>query len=261
MHAQFLSDGSDFRPRSGGGNFSRKPRSSGMFWWTILITFLLGVATFSWIFSMVVFRYPEKPFAYHLLGKLKKLEPLTAFRPLHVPNGNQIAAKDLLGFSSLNTEQLRVKNDLLKRAYITNYKDDSPEYVKGTFVVTYARPLTGKDWMNGGWVVRAHASDIEDVELEILLPGAPADKPVLQEGQTFSLDNRNSIAALAHIERNATDGVCATVIPITYSNFLINGEKKVALAPPAILNMESRLPVTDAAEAAGAASKMAAQAH
>src|ERR1700710_597403 len=110
MRAQFLSDGSDYRPRSGGGNFSRKQGGSGMFWWTIIITLLLGVATFSWIFSMVVFKYPEKPFNYRLLGKLKKLEPLTAFHPLHVPNGTQIVAKDLLQFSSLNTEQLRVKN-------------------------------------------------------------------------------------------------------------------------------------------------------
>jgi hypothetical protein len=108
-------------------------------------------------------------------------------------------------------------------------------------------------------VVRAHATDIEDVEVEMLLPGAPMDKPVLQEGQTFTLDNRNSIAALAHIERNASDGVCATVVPIIYSDFLINGEKKVALAPPAVLNMESHLPVT--AEVSGAGSKMAAQAH
>jgi hypothetical protein len=259
MQAQFLSDGSDYRPRSGGGNFSRKQKSSGMFWWTIIITLLLGVATFSWIFSMVVFKYPEKPFNYRLLAKLKKLEPLTAFRPLHVPNGTQIVAKDLLGFSSLNTEQLRVKNDLLKRAYITNYKDDSPEYIKGTFTVTYARPLTDKDWMGEGWVVRAHASDIEDVELEILLPGAHTDKPVLQEGQTFTLDNRTAIAALSHIERNAADGVCATVVPIIYSDFCINGEKNVALAPPAILNMESRLPVTDTAENPGTVSKVAAQ--
>jgi hypothetical protein len=232
-----------------------------MFWWTIVITLLLGVATFSWIFSMMVFRYPEKPFNYKLLGKLKKLEPLTAFRPLHVPNGTQIAAKDLLGFSSLNTDQVRVKNDMLKRAYITNYKDESPEYVKGTFTVTYTRPLTNKDWMNEGWVVRAHASDIEDVELEILLPGAPKDKPVLQEGQTFTLDNRSAIAALAHIERNASDGVCATVVPIIYADFRLNGDKNLVLAPPSLLNMESKLPVTDAAEAAGAASKMAAQAH
>jgi hypothetical protein len=232
-----------------------------MFWWTIIITLLLGAATFSWIFSMVVFRYPEKPFNYRLLGKLKKLDPLTAFNPLHVPNGTQIVAKDLLGFATLNTEQLRVKNDLLKRGYITNYKEESPEYVKGTFTVTYARPLTKKDWMDAGWVVRAHASDIEDVELEILLPGAPKDKPVLQEGQTFTLDNRTAIAALTHIERNASDGVCATVVPIIYGDFRINGGKNVALVPPAVLNMESRLPVTDAAEASGAASKMAAQAH
>lgn len=232
-----------------------------MFWWTIVITLLLGLATFTWIFSMMVFKYPEKPFNYRFLGKLKKLEPLTAFHPLHVPNGTQIAAKDLLGFSSLNTDQLRVKNDLLKRAYITNYKEESPEYVKGTFTVTYTRQLTSKDWMNEGWVVRAHASDIEDVELEILLPGAPKDKPVLQEGQTFTLDNRSAIAALAHIERNASDGVCATVVPIIYGDFRINGDKNIVLAPPSLLNMESKLPVTDAAEAAGAASKMAAQAH
>jgi hypothetical protein len=116
--------------------------------------------------------------------------------------------------------------------------------------------------MDSGWVVRAHATDIEDVELEILLPGAPSDKPAFQEGQTFTLDNRTAIAALAHVERNAADGVCATVVPIIYGDFRIKDGKNLALAPPAILHMESRLPVTDASEASSAAStKMAAQAH
>lgn len=231
-----------------------------MFWWTIIITLLLGVATFSWIFSMVVFKYPEKPFNYRLLGKLKKLEPLTAFNPLHVPNGSLIPAKDLLNMTTLNTDQLRVKNDVLKRAYITNYKEESPEYVKGTFTVTYTRPLTKGDWMESGWVVRAHATDIEDVELEMLLPGS-GSKAILQEGQTFTLDNRNAIAALTHVERNAADGVCATVVPIIYGDFRINGEKNEGLTPPTVLNMESRLPVTENTNSSGAASKMAAQAH
>src|SRR4051812_11614293 len=112
MHAQFLSDGSDFRSRGGGGNLAKGRRDEGLFWWTILITLLIGVATCCWFFSIMVFRYPEKPFNYRLLTKLEKLEPLARFDPLaansstapgagvpvvkRLPNGTFNNARDLL---------------------------------------------------------------------------------------------------------------------------------------------------------------------
>lgn len=248
MRAQFLNDGSDFRSRYSGGQFARHRRNEGMFWWTIFITLMLGVATFCWIFSIMVFRYPEKPFNYDLLTRLKKLDPLVKFDPLSVPHGEFRSAKDLLKFTELNAEQLRVKNGLLKRAYILNYREENPEYLKGTYVVLQSRALAASDVVASGWVVRARSVDIEDVEVEMLLPGADPAKPPYVEGQTFTLDNKATFAAVVHLDRRtgkSADGISATVVPIVYGEHLVSKEEKIALRAPGSLNMRARWPLTD----------------
>ncbi len=262
MRSQFLNDGSDFRSRSG-GQFARERRSSGMFWWTIVITMLLAIATFCWIFSIMVFKYPEKPYNYSLLARLKKIEPLAKFDPLAVPHGQFRTAKEMLKYSDLNAEQLRVKNALLKRAYIRNYREDNPEYIKGTFVVLHSRPLTAADVMPGGWVARARSVDIEDVEVEILLPGADPAKAPYEDGQHVTFENKTTFAAVVHLDRNTgkgADGICASVVPIVYGEHLRSGDAKIALKAPARLNMESRWPLTDPASVP-AASRVAAKQH
>ncbi len=247
MRSQFLNDGSDFRSRSG-GQFARERRSNGMFWWTIVITMLLGIATFCWIFSVMVFKYPEKPFNYGLLARLKKLEMLTEFDPIKVPHGEFRTAREMLKYSDLNLEQLRVKNALLKRAYILNYKEENPEYIKGTFIVLHTRALTAADVMPLGWVARAISVDMEDVEVEILLPGADPARAPYEDGQTVVLDNKTTFAAVVHLDRKTgkdSDGICASVVPIVYGQHLLGGEAKIALEAPDKLNMGARWPLTD----------------
>jgi hypothetical protein len=250
MQAQFLSDGSDFRTR-GGGQLARRSRTSGMFWWTLLITLLIGLAAFCWIFSIMVFAYPEKPFNYHLLTKLKKLDPLVTFEREKVPTGDAHAARDLLAFSDLarerhySAEQLSQKNALWKRAYIFNYKEEKPDYVKGTFVALAARPLTNADVMSPGWVVRARSVDVQDVEIELLLPGARTQAAPYQPGDQFTLDKRNTFAAILHVQRTESDGICATVVPIVYGSYTVASDSKLLLSVPDKLNMKSRWPLTE----------------
>jgi len=273
MQAQFLSGGSDFRPRGGGSSLAKNRRDEGLFWWTILITLLLGLATFCWFFSIMVFKYPEKPFNYKLLMKLQKLDPIAKFDPLVVgqvrlpngsitarlPNGTFHSSRELLAkYYSYNPEQLRVANDVLKRSYIMNYEGESPVYAKGTFTVLQARPLTEKDIFAEGWVVRARSVDLEDVELELLLPGPPSDTIPLAEGSTFTLDNKSTFAAVVSVERGASDdGLCASVVPISYGEYIVGDEKTIALRPPTVLNMEATFPVS--ADAEGASMKVAAK--
>ncbi len=262
MRSQYLSDGSDFRSRGSGGDLARQRRGNDMFWWTIVITLLMGAATFSWIFSIMVFKYPEKPFNYGLLTKLKKLEPVAEFEPLTVPRGEYLDPKKLLSkYFYLNTDQLRVKNDLLKRAYILNYKDESPDYVKGTFNVLNSRPLDEKDVMSSGWVVRGRSVEMEDVEVEVIFPGRDIKKSPYLDGQTFTLDNKSTFAALLHVGRGANDAICATLVPIVYGEFAINGDKKVDLSAPIKLNLRSRWPITDAVEGAGSNTKVIVKAQ
>lgn len=267
MNAQFLSDGSDFRSRGGGGYLAKNRRDNSLFWWTILITLLLGVATFCWFFSIMVFKYPEKPFNYRLLTRLEKLDPVVKFDPLAVgnirlPNGTFHGARDLLAkFYNYNQEQLRLANDVLKRSYILNYSEDNPVYVKGTYTVVRCRPLSATDFMPGGWVVRARSVELEDVELEVLLPGTASETPPYQDGETFALDNKTTFASVLNVERNANDGLCVTVVPIVYGTYTAGNQQTLSLAPPAKLNMEAPFPAItlEANDAAGAVSKVAAQ--
>ena len=257
MKAQFLSDGSDFRARGGGGYLAKNRRDSGLFWWTIIITLLMGLATFCWFFSIMVFKYPEKPLHYKLLTRLEKLEPLERFDPLDVPSGTFHGARDLLArYYNYNPEQLRVVNDVLKRGYLLNYAEESPVYVKGTYTVVHARPLTPADIVDAGWIVRAKSVDLEDVEVELLLPGADAGQAPYQPGENFTLDNKSTYCSVINVERRlSSDGLCATVVPISYGNFTVGNQQKVSLTPPTKLNMEAPLPVLvlDAPETPAAA--------
>lgn len=250
MKSQFLSAGSEYRPKSGGGNLAKTRRDEGLFWWTILITLLLGLAICCWFFSIMVFRYPEKPIHYRLLTRLEKLDPLKKFDPLNVPHGVFYDARGLLAkYYPYNHEQFRVANDILKRSYIVNYRDESPVYVRGSFSVVLVRPLGEADVIKEGWVVRARSTELEDVEVELLLPGAASTVEPMALGAKLTLDNRNTFASLVNVERIAeTDGICATLIPIVYGSLMLSDQQKVSLSPPHSLNLEVTWPVTQMAE-------------
>lgn len=250
MNAQFLS-GSDYRARGGGGRYNaKKNKDGGLFWWTILITLLLGLATFCWFFSIMVFKYPEKPFHYRLLTKLEKLDPLKKFDPLLIPKGHFLGARDLLKrYYDYNPEQLRLVNDLLKRSYILNYAEESPVYVKGNFIVTTARELTAGDFVDNGWIVRARSTELEDVEVEMLFPGATLESAPYKEGDSITLDNKITFSSVIHVQRNyETDGICATVVPLAYGELAVGEQQKVELKPPTVLNVAAALPITTFAQ-------------
>lgn len=260
MQIRFLNDGSEFRSY-GGGSFSKKKDSGGIFWWSILITLLVGFATFCWFFSIMVFAHPEKPFNYRVLAKFDKLDPLREFTAYTVPQGKFLPARELLSeFYPFSSEQLAVKNDLLKRSYIRNYKQDQPLYVKGSFQVINVRPLTSADVITEGWVVRARSADIEDVDIEIVMPGSNSVDPY-HVGDTIVLDQKNTFAAALHVQKFDQERLCLTVMPLAYQG-LGGNEKPFKLKPPQKLNMDAFWPLTrdpNKAVLEGSAVKVAAQ--
>ncbi|WP_395715577.1 hypothetical protein [Prosthecobacter sp.] len=244
MQIRFLSDGNEFRSY-GGGSFSKKKDSGGIFWWTILITLLMGFATFCWFFSIMVFAHPEKPFNYRVLARFDKLDPLRKFTNYTVPQGKFLPARDLLAeFYAFSREQLAVKNDLLKRSYIRNYKQEQPLYVKGTFQVVNARPLTAGDVITEGWVVRARSTDIEDVDIEIVLPGNKGESDPYHAGDTLVLDQKNTFAAALHVQKFDQERVCVTLMPLAYQGFAAKDGKQFEMKPPLKLNMDAYWPLT-----------------
>jgi hypothetical protein len=260
MHVRFLSDGNEYRSY-GGGSFSKKKEGGGgIFWWTILITLLMGAATFCWFFSIMVFSHPEKPFNYRMLAKFHKLEPLRPWTTFSVPNGKKLTARDLLTeFFPYSSEQMTVKNDLLKRSYIRNYKHQQPIYLLGNYQVLSLRMLTAQDVVTSGWVVRARSAELEDVDVEIILPGLTIKDEPFKVGDTIAMDSSKPQVTTLHVQRLDENRLCVTAIPLAYSGFT-KTDTAVKMTPPEQLNMDAYWPVTrDTGSAMEAEEKAAAE--
>ena len=253
MHIRFLSDGSEYRSY-GGGSFSKKKEGDGaIFWWAILITLLMGAATFCWFFSIMVFAHPEKPFNYKMLAKLKKLEPLRPWTTFTVPDGKKLDARALLAeFYSYSAEQMAVSNDVLKRSYIRNFKHERPTYVLGNYKVISLRMLTDSDVVSPGWVVRARAAELEDVDIEILMPGLSVKDEPFHVGDVVAMDGSKPQVTVLHVQRMDGDRICVTTIPLAYTGFT-KAASSLKMSPPGMLNMDAYWPVTRDAGSAMAA--------
>ncbi len=278
MRIQFLNDGSEFRTY-GGGSFSKTKGTGGLFWWTLLIFLLLALATVSWFFSIWVFAHPEKAFSYNLLNRLEKLEPIRRWSLRTVPNGPILSANKLLeGYFDFNPEQLRVANDVMKRNYIRNFKEHSPVYVTGTFHVLATRPLTSKDVFTKGWVVVARSNEIEDVDIELLLPGLESTEAPYKEGDPLLIEKKKTFAGVVHVQRLDGDRIQATLVSLLYQSppskeveaadkakaaaAASEDEEVALLSPPAKLNMEAAWPIShDLKIASPAAAELKAKGH
>ncbi|MCP5560790.1 MAG: hypothetical protein H7A55_23860 [Verrucomicrobiaceae bacterium] len=248
MQHRFLSDGSDFRSY-GGGNFSKAPKSSGMFWWAVLITLMMGMVIFCWFFSIMVFSHPEKPFNYRLLARLDKLDAIRPFSIYTAPDGPVKSAKDLLtAYYQHTPEQLSVANDVLMRSYIRNYAKKQlppPVFVTGSFRVLKCDPLKTADVINSGWVVRMRSVDLEDVDVEMLLPNVTGDAAPYSPGAQLKLDGkRSTFMAVMHVQKLGEDRMCVSTVPLTYQGLIAENGKALAMGPPKVLNMDASLPVT-----------------
>ena len=243
MRVQFLSDGSEFRSY-GGGNFSKTKGDGGIYWWTIFITLLMILATACWLGPIVAFAYPEKPFSYKLLTKLQKLEPIRKFSPLSVPHGKFLEPDALLStYFYHSPKELRDANDELKRNYIKNFKDHDPAYVSGTFTVMESRPLTSADVFTSGWVVVARSSKIEDVDVELVLPGLKTTETPFAAGSSLVLDLKTTFTNVIHVEKIKPDRLLVTLVPIVYEDFATKAGGGLAMSSPEKLNMEAAWPI------------------
>ncbi|MBP7948249.1 MAG: hypothetical protein KA004_01245 [Verrucomicrobiales bacterium] len=261
-----------------------KVKDSGLFWWAVIITLLLGAAIASWFFSIYLFAYPEKPFNYRFLNRLHKLETITKFKLNDVPAGNFYSPKAAFQeFSRLTDDQLAKMSERLRRAYITNYKgaDDKPVYLRGDFKIYQVRPLTEADVFQSGLVVRAQAFEkleksvevFPNTLIEFVLPTSGPAQAAFNVNDVLTIDqksifaaaddaagagSRRSYASVLNIQKLPGEKLLFTTVPLLYGTYEINREQgaRITLEPPAKLNMDGRWPLTD--EAVGTTVNVAA---
>ncbi|MEI9895645.1 MAG: hypothetical protein WDN28_17595 [Chthoniobacter sp.] len=95
-----------------------------LFLWTIFILLLIGLAFACWMGSFWVFGHPEKPKAYQILMKLKKLDAPLRFEVTAAPPGEFLTASKLFErYSKFTRLELENENGALIRDYIRNYRE------------------------------------------------------------------------------------------------------------------------------------------
>ncbi|MCB1212504.1 MAG: hypothetical protein KDK97_24480, partial [Verrucomicrobiales bacterium] len=96
-----------------------------------------------------------------------------------------------------------------------------------------------------GWVVRMRSVDLEDVDVEMLLPNVTGDAAPYSPGAQLKLDGkRSTFMAVMHVQKLGEDRMCVSTVPLTYQGLIAENGKALAMGPPKVLNMDASLPVT-----------------
>jgi hypothetical protein len=138
---------------------------------------------------------------------------------------------------------MRVTNDQLKRDYIRNFRDHGPVYVRGTFTATATRRLTEGDVFTQGWVVVARANELEDVSVELILPGLNRNDAPYRVGDQITLDGKKGCAAAVHLQKKDNDRLLVTAVPLLYGSITTFEGSVASLKAPEKLNMDAMWPI------------------
>jgi hypothetical protein len=245
LNIEFMNSSRSAYTRSGKALPQRKS-DPWLFWWTIAIFVLLGLTTFSWFFSLYVFRHPEKPKNYRLLATLHKLEPLTKFNERNVPQGKFHSAKEIYAkYFGYADSELSAQSTLFKRNYIQNYADEQPVYLKGKYRIYKVTELKPQDAFPSGLVVRAKSTELPNVSVEFIFPADALPQGRPPYGDDLVLQTNATFASVLHISRLPEDSLCFTVVPLTYYSYPVGNQEFLSLSPPEKLNLDAHWPLTD----------------
>lgn len=226
-------------------------KRSGVFFWTVVLLLLTGMAMTSWIGSFYIVAHPENPRCYRILKKLKKLDPPKHFAVTEGPYGRFLSPKQLLegfaksrpdeliGFGKMGPAELAQKNAKLMRMYLKNYGEakQAVPYIAGVFEIVEAHKLGADDFFPSGVVAVAESKDTPQVLMEMVFPAAAASadtiKDFLPVGREITLERSRDLAALIHVERLSDSRMVFTVVPLSYGSFqLKEGRGSFTLKSP-----------------------------
>ncbi len=233
-----------------------KPESDNLFGWAVFILLLCGFAVACWIGTFYVFTHPEEPFNYHILAKLKKLDPPKRFELTAAPTGEFLAPDKLLAkYGAMNAWQVDDESKRLLRAYLRNYDHQIGKipYVTGRFTVLDSVPLSQSKFCDSGLAVLAQSVDVPTVYIEHIFPAdsdqLPAMQRTLTTGLGIELRRSYDLSAVVHVEVLGGGRLLFTCIPLLYGPYgTTQGGSGFHLNPPQTLNMKAGLPLVTQAE-------------
>ncbi|MBS0660301.1 MAG: hypothetical protein JSR82_18935 [Verrucomicrobia bacterium] len=204
------------------------PGSGNLFLWSVFLLLLLGAAMASWIGTFSVFGHPERPYAYRILRKIKKLDPPQRFKTNAAPPGKFQGAEELhTRFAGLSDFELRQANVQLTRDYLRNYQQTTAAvpYLMGRFHVVGAIPLDKSDLFPLGAAVLAISADYPQLLIELILPtDAPTAVRLAESvlpGYGLELRRTYDLSAVVHVARLPDHRLQATIVPLAYRNMML----------------------------------------
>jgi hypothetical protein len=234
----------------------QQPESDNLFGWAVFILLLCGFAVACWIGTFYVFTHPEEPFNYHILAKLKKLDPPKRFELTAAPTGEFLAPDKLLAkYGSMNSWQLNEESKRLLRAYLRNYDHQVGKipYVTGKFVVLDSIQLSPSKFCDSGVAVLAQSVDVPTIYIEHIFPAGgdqiPAMERTLTTGLGIELRRSYDLSAVVHVEVLGGGRLLFTCMPLLYGPYgTTQGGSGFHLDPPETLNLKGGLPLVTQAQ-------------
>ncbi len=229
----------------------QKPENDNLFGWTVFILLLCGFAVACWIGTFYIFTHPEEPFNYHILEKLKKLDPPKRFELTAAPLGEFLGADKLLSkYGAMSAWQIDEQSKTLLRAFLRNYDHQVGKlpYVTGKFTVLDSYALSQTKFCESGVVVVAQSVDVPTIYIEHLFPAGAEQLAAMQRtlttGLGIELRRSYDLSAIIHIDNLGAGRLLFTCIPLLYGPYgTTQGGSGFQLDPPKSVNLKAGLPV------------------
>jgi hypothetical protein len=248
------------------GKRSRQlPENDNLFGWTVFILLLCGFAVACWIGTFYVFTHPEEPFNYHILEKLKKIDPPKRFELTAAPAGEFMGPDKLLSkYGAMSSWQIDEDSKNLLRSFLRNYDHQVGKipYVTGKFTVLDSYPLSRTNFCDSGTAVIAQSVDVPTIYIEHLFPAGAEQLPAMQRtlttGLGIELRRSYDLSAIIHIENIAGGRLLFTCIPLLYGPYgTTQGGSGFQLAPPKYVNLKAGLPLASLSQVRDAELRLA----
>jgi hypothetical protein len=228
----------------------QQPQGDNLFGWTVFILLLCGFAVACWIGTFYIFTHPDEPFNYHILAKLRKLDPPKRFDLTAAPPGEFLTPDRLMAkFGSMNAWQLDEESKRLLRAYLRNYDHQVTKvpYVTGRFTVLDSFPLSQTNFCDSGFAVLAKSVDIPTVYIEHIFPAERDQlatmRRTLNTGLGIELRRSYDLSAIIHVEVLGGGRLLFTCMPLLYGPYgTTQRGSGFQLEPPESLNLKAGLP-------------------
>ena len=229
----------------------QQPENDNLFGWTVFILLLCGFAVTCWIGTFYIFTHPEEPFNYHILEKLKKLDPPKRFELTAAPIGEFLGAEKLLTkYGAMSGWQIDEESKNLLRSFLRNYDHQVGKvpYVTGKFTVLDSYPLSQSKFCDSGVAVLAQSADVPTIYIEHLFPAGSEQLPAMQRtlttGLGIELRRSYDLSAIIHIHNLGGGRLLFTCVPLLYGPYgTTQAGSGFQLDPPKSVNLKAGLPL------------------